>query len=78
MGDNYVSDKTFLTGMRDIAAMAKQMATSLRSISESMKGLQSDLRALRKHLAQAPRPSILDVLPEITATSTSIKDVTND
>ena len=78
MGDNYVSDKTFLTGMRDIAAMAKQMVTSLRSISESMKGLQSDLRALRKHLEQAPRPSILDVLPEITATSTSIKDVTND
>ncbi len=63
MGDNYVSDRTFLAGMRDLAAMAKQMAASLRSISDSMKGLQSDLRALRKHLEQSPRPSILGNLP---------------
>ena len=78
MGDNHVSDKTFLAGMRDLAAMAKQMAASLKSISDAMKGLQSDLRALRKHLEQSSRTTVLDVLPTNDAYSYPSEETIHD
>lgn len=78
MGENNVSDKTFLAGMRDLASMAKQMAAPLKNIADSMKGLQADLRALRKHLELSPRTEVLNILTATNASPAQNEETIHD